>query len=64
MKYVLVDKYDYINTSVELISEVGINRVKTYFKGIKRMSDDKKFDKLWKVMTFEEYQQRVENISH
>ena len=54
MKYLLVDKYDNIITSVELASGVGISGAKTYFVGIKQL-DEKKFDKLWKVMTEEQY---------
>ena len=50
----LVDKYDNINTSVELASNVGLSGAKTYFVGIKQL-DEKKFDKLWKVMTEEQY---------
>ena len=54
MKYVLVDNTDSINTSVDLASEVGISGARTYFKGVKRI-DGKSFDKLWKVMTRDEY---------
>jgi|TARA_Y100000590_G_scaffold219937_1_gene249025 hypothetical protein len=54
VKYVLVDKYDNINTSVELASNVGVSGAKTYFIGIKKL-DEKKFDGLWRVMTREEY---------
>ena len=57
MKYVLVDKGDNINTTVELASEVGISGARTYFKGVKRI-DGKSFDKLWKVMTENEYRVR------
>jgi hypothetical protein len=55
MKYVLVDGHDYINTKVELASDVGISGAKTYFKGVKRMPKDEDFDKLWRVMTEEQY---------
>tara|TARA_B100001996_G_scaffold321177_1_gene265534 strand:- start:49 stop:300 length:252 start_codon:yes stop_codon:yes gene_type:complete len=55
MKYVLVDKYDNIVTTVDLGSNVGLSGAKTYFKGMKKMPDDKDFDKLWKVMTREQY---------
>ena len=54
MKYVLVDKGDNINTTVDLASEVGISGARTYFLGVKRL-DKKSFDKLWKVMTEEHY---------
>jgi len=55
MKYVLVDKYDNIITTVDLGSNVGLSGAKTYFKGMKKMPDDKDFDKLWRVMTSEQY---------
>ena len=55
MKFVLVDKYDNIVASVNLESEVGINGAKTYFKGMKKMPDNKGFDKLWRVMTEDQY---------
>ena len=55
MKYVLVDKYDNIVTTIELGSNVGLSGAKTYFKGLKQMSKDKDFDKLWKVMTENDY---------
>ena len=55
MKYVLVDKYDNIVTKVDLGSNVGLSGAKTYFKGMKKMPDDKDFDKLWRVMTSEQY---------
>ena len=54
MKYVLVDKYDNIITSVDLASNVGLSGAKTYFVGIKQI-DEKKFDKLWKVMSEKDY---------
>lgn len=55
MKYVLVDSHDYINTKVDLASDVGVTGAKTYFKGVKRMPKDEDFDKLWRVMTEEQY---------
>ena len=55
MKYVLVDKYDNIITKVDLGSNVGLSGAKTYFKGVKQMPKDDDFDKLWKVMTEQEY---------
>ena len=54
MKFVLVNKYDEIVSRVDL-GEVGVNGAKTYFKGMKKMPKDKDFDKLWKVMTEEQY---------
>ena len=62
MKYVLVDNTDSINTSVDLASNVGLTGARTYFKGVKRI-DEKSFDKLWKVMSREEYD-RVFDVSH
>ena len=55
MKYVLVDKNDNINTSVDLASDVGITGATTYFKGVKRLPKDEDFNKLWKIMTKDEY---------
>ena len=46
MKFLLVDKYDNIVTSVNLASNVGLNGAKTYFKGVKLMPKDEEFDKL------------------
>mgnify|MGYP005989061003 CR=1 FL=1 len=54
MKFVLVDKLDNINTSVQLASNVGLSGAKTYFLGVKNI-DEKEFDKLWKVMTEEQW---------
>ena len=54
MKYCLVDKLDNINTSVQLASNVGLSGAKTYFLGIKNI-DEKEFDKLWRVMTQEQW---------
>ena len=54
MKFVLVNKYDEIVSRVDL-GEVGVNGAKTYFKGMKKMPEDKDFDKLWRVMTEEQY---------
>ena len=55
MKFLLVDNYDNINTTVELGSSVGISGAKTYFKGMKQMPKDQDFDKLWRVMTEQQY---------
>ena len=54
MKFVLVNKYDEIVSRVDL-GDVGINEAKTYFKGMKKMPEDNDFDKLWKVMTEDQY---------
>lgn len=55
----LVDKGDNIITTVDLASNVGLSGAKTYFRGIKRI-DQKEFDNLWKVMTRNEYDKRLE----
>ena len=57
MKYVLVDDGDNITTTVDLASNVGRSGAKTYFKGVKQI-DEKSFDKLWKVMTKDEYEKQ------
>ena len=61
MKYVLVDKYDNIVTKVDLGSSVGLSGAKTYFKGVKQIPKDKDFDKLWKVMTEQDYDTRLKS---
>ena len=61
MKYVLVDKYDNIITTVDLGSNVGLSGAKTYFKGVKQIPKDKDFDKLWKVMTEQDYDTRLKS---
>ena len=61
MKFLLVDKYDNIVTSVNLASNVGLNGAKTYFKGVKLMPKDEDFDKLWRVMTEEQYNTNFKN---
>ncbi len=60
MKYVLVDKYDNINSTVDLAGDVGISGARTYFIGIKKL-DEESFDKLWKVQTREEYDIQFKN---
>ena len=62
MKYVLVDNTDSINTSVDLASNVGLTGAKTYFLGIKKL-DPKEFNKLWIVMTRDEYDRQFD-IGH
>ena len=54
MKYVLVDKYDNIVTTADLASNVGLSGARTYFVGIKQI-DEEEFDKLWRVMSKENY---------
>ena len=61
MKYVLVDKYDNIITKVDLGSNVGLSGAKTYFKGVKQMPKDDDFDKLWRVMTEQEYDTQLKS---
>ena len=58
MKYVLVNRQDEIEWSQELASNIGISGAKTYFRGMKRI-DEKSFDRLWKVMTRNEYDKRL-----
>ena len=60
MKYYLVDKYDNINTSVDLGSSVGISGARTYFIGTKNI-EEKEFDKIWRVMTEEQYNTNFKN---
>ena len=59
MKYVLVDKGDNINTTVDLASDVGVNGARTYFVGIKQIPYER-FIQLWKVMTRDEYDKKLE----
>lgn len=54
MKWLLVDKYDCINSSTNLHSGFGINAAKAYFMGMKRL-EEQEFDKLWKVISENEY---------
>ena len=58
MKWYLVNQFDEIVDTCEIASGVGVNGAKTYFKGTKRMPEDKDFDKLWKVMSNIEYDRR------
>jgi len=55
MKYVLVDNYDNIITKVDLGSNVGLSGARTYFKGVKQMPKDEDFDRLWRVMSEQQY---------
>ena len=57
MKFYLVDKLDNINTTAVLESGVGLSGAKTYFLGMKKL-DEKEFDKLWKVMSQEQWDLR------
>ena len=58
MKFVLVNKYDEIISRVDL-GDVGVNGAKTYFKGMKKMPEDKDFDKLWRVMSEDQYDKKL-----
>ena len=60
MKWVLVDKYDNIQTTAELHSGYGKVSAKAYFLGMKQL-EEKEFDKLWKVMTKQEYEWDFKN---
>tara|TARA_A100001391_G_scaffold187739_1_gene157889 strand:+ start:2999 stop:3259 length:261 start_codon:yes stop_codon:yes gene_type:complete len=51
--FVLVNKLDEIVDKVS-IGDVGKNGAKTYFMGRKQLNENE-FDKLWKVMTDDEY---------
>ena len=62
MKYVLVDRGDNINTTIDLARGVGKSGARTYFLGTKKL-DIKEFNKLWKVMTRDEYD-RLFDLSH
>ncbi len=62
MKYVLVDNTDSINTLVDLASNVGLTGARTYFLGVKKL-DPKEFNKLWRVMTRDEYDRQFD-IGH
>ena len=50
----MVNKLDEIVTKVDLSDDIGLTGARTYFIGIKQI-DGKEFDKLWKVMTEEQY---------
>ena len=61
MKYVLVNKFDEIVDTVEMPEYnrdarcTNHDDVRNYFQGVKRMPDIEEFDKLWRVMAQEEY---------
>jgi hypothetical protein len=58
LQYVLVNKLDEIVDKVEM-SDVGLNGAKTYFVGRKQI-EVQEFDKLWKVMSRQEYDTQFE----
>ncbi len=61
MKFVLVNKFDEIVNTVKLPKynrdgrSSDWNDARNYFQGVKRLPDPEDFDKLWRVMTAEEY---------
>ena len=55
MKWVLVDKYDNIKSRAELHSGYGKKSAKKYFVDKKNL-DESSFDKIWRVMSEEEYE--------
>ncbi len=55
MKWYLVNRFDEIVDTCEIASGVGISGAKTYFKGIKKMTEDREFDNLWRVVSKEKY---------
>ena len=55
MKYVLVNEFDEIVSTVDLAGNVGKTGATTYFQGVKKMPKREDFDKLWKVMSELEY---------
>ena len=55
MKYVLVNKFDEIVDTVDLAGNVGKTGATTYFQGVKQMPNREDFEKLWKVMSRQEY---------
>tara|TARA_B100000287_G_scaffold385708_1_gene393057 strand:+ start:657 stop:911 length:255 start_codon:yes stop_codon:yes gene_type:complete len=59
VKWVLINKSDEIVDTCEIASNVGISGAKTYFMGIKKL-DEKSFDKLWKVMSNEQFERQIE----
>ena len=59
MKWVLINKSDEIVDTCEIASNVGISGAKPYFMGIKKL-DEKSFDKLWKVMSNEQFERQIE----
>jgi hypothetical protein len=59
VRFYLVNKLDEIVDKVD-IGDVGLNGARTYFIGRKQI-DAKEFDKLWKVMTKEQYDTNFKN---
>jgi len=61
MKYLLVDRNDEIISKVDLGDDVGLAGAKTYFQGVKKISNSKDFNNLWKVMTEKSYDNQFFN---
>ena len=59
MKWVLVNRFDEIVDTCEIASGVGISGAKTYFVKTKQL-DESSFDKLWKVMSNDQYSRMME----
>ena len=59
MKWVLVNKFDEIVDTCEIASNVGVSGAKTYFRKRKQI-DEESFDKLWKVMSNEQYERMID----
>tara|TARA_B100002019_G_C21231782_1_gene580460 strand:+ start:288 stop:566 length:279 start_codon:yes stop_codon:yes gene_type:complete len=59
VRFYLVNKLDEIVDKVD-IGDVGVNGARTYFIGRKQI-DAKEFDKLWRVMTKDEYNTNFKN---
>lgn len=55
-----MNKYDEIVTSTELGSNIGVSGARTYFIGVKQI-DEEEFDKLWKVMSKDEWNTNFKN---
>ena len=63
MKYNLVCRHtNEVVHTVDLSDDIGIGGARTYFLGTKKL-DIKEFNKLWKVMTKDEYD-RLFDLSH
>ena len=59
MKWVLVNKFDERVDICEIASNVGVSGAKTYFRKRKQINEES-FDKLWKVMSNEQYERIIE----
>lgn len=59
MQFYLVNKLDEIIDKVDL-GDVGVNGARTYFIGRKQIGETE-FDKLWRVMTKEQYNTNFKN---